>query len=71
MLMILEKKHNNQHVVRQEGPEELTKSDETLNNFTYNDLHVGDTHGQVLHQGRREPQCSTFTHRLKSTSLLH
>lgn len=69
--MILEKKHNNQHVVRQESPEELTKSDETLNNSTYNDLHLGGTHKQALHQRKTKPQCSTFTHRFKSTSRPH
>lgn len=64
------KKRNNQHVVRQESPEDLTKSDETMNS-TYNGLHLGDTFKQALHQRKIKPQYSTFTHRFKSTSLPH
>lgn len=71
MFMILEKKCNNLHVVRQESPEKLAKSDETMNNSTYNGLHLGDTYKQALHQRKIKSQYSTFTHTFKSTSLPH
>lgn len=35
---------NNLHVVRQESPEELITSDETLNNSTCNAVCLGETH---------------------------
>lgn len=66
------KKCNNLHVVWRESPDaQIAKSDETMNNSTYNGLHLGDTYKWALHQRKIKPQYSTFTHKFKSTSLPH